>query len=46
MFARCLSAIKEERVKASGVLKGAAPPKDNTFCKDKAAFLKDVAQVC
>lgn len=36
VFARCLSAIKEERVSASKILKG---PR-RTFKKDKKAFLK------
>ncbi|XP_063632921.1 6-phosphogluconate dehydrogenase, decarboxylating isoform X1 [Cydia splendana] len=36
VFARCLSALKEERVKASGVLPGAA----GKFTGDKKAFLE------
>jgi 6-phosphogluconate dehydrogenase len=38
VFARCLSALKEERVKASGVLKG---PKA-TFKGDKQKFINDL----
>ena len=39
VFARCLSAQKEERVAASGILKGPKPVK---FQGDKAAFLEDL----
>jgi 6-phosphogluconate dehydrogenase len=39
VFARCLSAIKEERVQASKVLNPAAKP---TFTGDRAAFIEDV----
>lgn len=38
VFARCLSAAKEERVAAAGVLKGPAPK----FHGDKEAFLDDL----
>jgi len=40
VFARCLSAIKEERVAASKVLKGAVKPFDG----DKKAFVDDLRQ--
>jgi 6-phosphogluconate dehydrogenase len=40
VFARCLSAIKEERVAASGVLRG---PKAK-FKGDRAAFVEDIRQ--
>ena len=39
VFARCLSAQKEERVAASGILQGPAPAK---FTGDRAAFLEDL----
>ena len=39
VFARCLSAQKEERVAASGILKG---PKLAKFTGDRAAFLEDL----
>lgn len=38
VFSRCLSAIKEERVKASKILKGPQPK----FSGDRAAFLSDL----
>ncbi len=38
VFARCLSAMKEERVMASGVLTGPKPE----FHGDKAAFIEDI----
>ncbi len=38
VFSRCLSAIKEERVEASKILKGPNP----SFTGDKKAFLKDL----
>jgi len=38
VFARCLSAIKEERVEASKVLSGPEP----SFNGDKAAFIEDI----
>ncbi|RKO85340.1 6-phosphogluconate dehydrogenase [Blyttiomyces helicus] len=41
VFARCLSAIKEERVEASKVLKG---PEGVSFTGDKKAFIEDVRQ--
>ncbi len=40
VYARCLSAIKEERVAASKVLRGPAPVPP----RDKAAFLRDLEQ--
>ncbi len=40
VFARCLSAIKEERVAASKLLSGAKP----AFEGDKAAFIEDIRQ--
>ncbi len=40
VFARCLSAIKDERVAASKVLKGATSP----FTGDKKAFVNDLRQ--
>jgi 6-phosphogluconate dehydrogenase len=40
VFARCLSALKEERVKASKVIKGEAKPFDG----DKKAFVNDLRQ--
>ena len=39
VYARCLSALKDERVKASGILDGPKPVK---FEGDKAAFLEDL----
>ena len=39
VFARCLSAQKEERVAASGILQGPGPAK---FAGDRAAFLEDL----
>jgi len=39
VFARCLSAIKEERVRASKILKGPAPAK---FSGDKKDFIENV----
>ena len=41
VFARCLSALKDERVKAAGVLGGGARQK---FTGDKKAFLKDLGE--
>ena len=41
VFARCLSALKEERVSAAKVLNG---PKDAKFDGDKAAFINDLEQ--
>lgn len=38
VYARCLSAIKEERVTASGILKGPKPE----FKGDKKAFIEDI----
>lgn len=40
VFARCLSAMKEERVKASGILKGPKPK----FTGDKKAFVEDIRE--
>lgn len=40
VFSRCLSAVKDERVIASKVLKGPEP----TFTGDKKAFVKDIMQ--
>jgi 6-phosphogluconate dehydrogenase len=39
VFSRCLSALKEERVAASAVLKG---PDAKPFAGDRAAFIEDV----
>jgi 6-phosphogluconate dehydrogenase len=39
VFARCLSAIKDERVRASGVLEG---PKAGKWAGDKAEFIENV----
>ncbi len=39
VFSRCLSALKDERVKASSVLNG---PESKTFSGDRAAFIEDV----
>ena len=39
VYARCLSALKDERVKASGILDGPEPVK---FEGDKATFLEDL----
>jgi len=40
VFARCLSALKEERVQASRILKGPEP----AFKGDKKAFIRDIEQ--
>ncbi len=40
VFARCISALKEERVEASGLLQGAS----GTFNGDRDAFVEDVRQ--
>ena len=40
VFARCLSALKEQRVKAAGLLSGPRP----TFDGDRAAFVDDLRQ--
>ncbi len=40
VYARCLSAIKEERVRASSVLQGPA----GKFSGDRAAFIEDIRQ--
>ena len=40
VYARCLSAIKDERVKASKILHGPAP----NFTGDKQAFIDDLEQ--
>ncbi len=39
VYARCLSALKEERTVASGILEG---PKPELFTGDRAAFLEDL----
>ncbi len=39
VYARCLSALKDERVKASGILEG---PKPVRFTGDRKAFLEDL----
>ena len=39
VYARCLSALKDERVKASGILEG---PKPVRFTDDRKAFLEDL----
>lgn len=39
VFARCLSAIKDERVKASTILKGLEQTK---FAGDKKSFIEDI----
>ena len=41
VFARCLSSLKEERVKASTILRG---PDENTFSGDKKQFVDDIRQ--
>jgi 6-phosphogluconate dehydrogenase len=41
VFARCLSAIKDERVRASKLLKGPTAQ----FTGDKTAFVEDIRQV-
>lgn len=41
VFARCLSAIKGERTRASKVLGG---PKQETFSGDKQQFIDDLEQ--
>ena len=40
VFARCISALKEERVEAAGILKGAA----GSFDGDRDTFVEDVRQ--
>ena len=40
VFARCLSALKEERVAASKILKGPSPE----FTGDRASFIEDIRQ--
>jgi len=40
VYARCLSAMKEERVRASGILRGPSPK--GKFMGDKAAFIADI----
>ena len=42
VYARCLSAIKEERVRASAILNGPSPA--GKFTGDKNAFIEDVRQ--
>ncbi|KAJ3391959.1 6-phosphogluconate dehydrogenase, decarboxylating [Entophlyctis sp. JEL0112] len=41
VFARCLSALKDERVAASKILQG---PTDTKFTGDKAAMIEDIRQ--
>lgn len=41
VFSRCLSALKDERVRASGILNG---PPAAQFTGDKQAFIKDLEQ--
>ena len=40
VYARCLSALKDERVRASGILEGPQPA--GKFSGDKNAFIKDI----
>ncbi|KAI9189567.1 phosphogluconate dehydrogenase (decarboxylating) gnd1 [Blastocladiella emersonii ATCC 22665] len=42
VFARCLSALKDERARASTILAGPKPGIDANFTGDKALFLKDL----
>lgn len=42
VFARCLSALKDERVRASKILKGPAVTK---YGGDKTQFIDDIRQV-
>jgi len=42
VYSRCLSAQKDERVRASGILKGPGPA--GKFTGDKAAFIEDIRQ--
>ena len=42
VYSRCLSAQKDERVRASGILKGPSPAEQ--FTCDKAAFIEDIRQ--
>ena len=42
VYARCLSALKDERVRASEILKGPTPPL--VFSGDKNAFIEDLLQ--
>ncbi|KAL7749082.1 phosphogluconate dehydrogenase (decarboxylating) gnd1 [Sorochytrium milnesiophthora] len=42
VFARCLSAIKDERLRAAQLLTGPKPGVDAKFTGDKALFLKDL----
>jgi len=41
VFARCLSALKDERMKASNVLKG---PSDSKYTGDKKEFIENIRQ--
>lgn len=41
VFSRCLSSLKQERIKASGILRGPEIPK---FTGDKKAFIHDLGQ--
>lgn len=42
VFSRCLSALQEERVRASTLLAGPKPGEDAKFSGDKKLFLKDL----
>jgi 6-phosphogluconate dehydrogenase len=42
VFARCLSALKDERQRASKILAGPKPGVDAKFTGDRAAFIKDL----
>ena len=42
VYARCLSAMKDERVRASEILEGPCPA--GAFSGDKAAFIEDIRQ--
>ncbi len=42
VFARCLSAMKEERVNASGILAGEAAPALNLTAEEKAAWIEAI----
>jgi len=42
VYARCLSAMKDERVRASAILKGPSPV--GKFSGDKAVFIEDIRQ--
>lgn len=42
MFARCLSALKNDRIEASKSLKG---PENTKYTGNKTAFIEDIRQV-